>query len=241
MTPKISVVIPAYNEEKLIGRCLKSLQEQSYPKDHYEVILVDNNSKDKTSEIGREYGVNVLLYKEKQGTSASRKYGIAQAKGKIIAITDSDTFVANDWLAKIDKRFEDQRIVCVGGQARSDTKNLLVGAVFTFYNVFWSLNNVLGKPLVWGFNMAFRKKAYEEVGGFDEKLLSSEDWDLAFRLMKRFGNKSIRYVSDLKAYTAPRKQNHANFLLKYTIDGWRNYIDFVILGKKKATPIFTVR
>jgi glycosyltransferase involved in cell wall biosynthesis len=58
--PFISVVIPAYNEERYLPACLKSLQKQTYPSDRYEVILSDNNSSDSTSEIAKKYGARVI-------------------------------------------------------------------------------------------------------------------------------------------------------------------------------------
>ncbi len=241
MNPKISVILAAYNEEKLLPRCLKSLQAQTFPKDQFEIILVDNNSTDKTAEIGNEFGVRVYPYTKIQGAGAARKYGITYAKGEIIAVTDPDSVVTPDWLEQINKLFDNPKIVCIGGPGRSDTKDILADIIYAFVDNFWRLNRMFGKPLVWGFNMAFRKKAYDEVGGFNEELLSSEDWDLSFRLNNRFGKNSFLFDYQLKAYTSSRKLNKMNYLGKYTVDALRNYFDFVIFGKKKAVPTFTVR
>src|SRR3989344_3366601 len=95
----ISVVIPAYNEEKLIGRCVDSLQKQDYPKENYEIIVVDHRSNDKTSEIARLHGANVLRFTEDNATiGATRQFGSENAKGEIFAYVDADSVPESDWL-----------------------------------------------------------------------------------------------------------------------------------------------
>lgn len=87
---KISVIIPAFNEENFLPKCLESLKKQDF-KD-FEIIVVDNNSKDKTSEISKKFGVKILKEKN-QGAAFAREAGFLKARGKIIATTDANTIL----------------------------------------------------------------------------------------------------------------------------------------------------
>lgn len=241
MNPKISVVIGAYNEEKLLPRCLDGLIKQTYPKDKFEVILIDNGSTDSTAHIGEEYGAHVSKYNHLQGVGAARKFGADKARGEIIAFTDADSIPPNDWLEKIDNYLSDPNLVCVGGPGRSDKKSIMQSVIYTLYNVFHILNHAFKKPLMWGFNMAVKKDAYREVGGINPALVASEDWDLAFRLVKKYGSQSVKYEKNLFVFTSTRKQDNLSILLRYARDGFSNYFDFVILGRPKSRPGFNVR
>jgi len=241
MRPKISVIIVALNEAKLLPRCLRALQNQSYPQENYEVILVDNGSTDQTVAIAKEFGVHVYSYTQIQGCGAARKYGALQAKGSILAFTDADCMVSFNWLSQIDEALQDSKLSFVAGKAVPDKKTTAMNIVFTIYDTFYSLHHRLGKPLVWGFNMAVKKDAYDTIKGVNSSLLSSDDWDLAFRLQRRFGKKSLRYMRDLQVTTSTRKQDNPKILFRYTADSVRNYIDYVIFGRTKAVPVFHVR
>jgi glycosyltransferase involved in cell wall biosynthesis len=101
--PLISVVIPAYNEEKHIGKLLKSLKGQTYP--NFEIIVVDNNCTDNTAKIARKLGARVVAEK-KQGMIYARQRGFHNAKGEIIARTDADSYPPEDWLEEVYKAFK---------------------------------------------------------------------------------------------------------------------------------------
>ena len=103
--PQISVVVPAYNEEKYLPACLASLGRQTFR--NFEVIVVDNNSTDRTSEIAKSF--RVRLVKEKiQGMIPARERGFEVAKSEIIARTDADTVVPENWLSQIYEIFSKQ-------------------------------------------------------------------------------------------------------------------------------------
>jgi glycosyltransferase involved in cell wall biosynthesis len=101
----ISIIIPAYNEEKLIGLCLSSLQNQNFNKRYYEIIVINNASTDNTAQIVQNFEVR-LIDEPKKGVTFAIKRGFMEAKGKIIAITEADTLVPPDWLSKIYKAFQ---------------------------------------------------------------------------------------------------------------------------------------
>jgi len=241
MKYKISVVIAAFNEEKLLPQCLQSLNKQSYPKDHYEIILVDNGSTDSTASIGTKLGADVYSYTKIQACGASRKFGASKAKGSIIAFTDADCELPPDWLSKIEKAFADKSLVGVGGIALPKERNFFIDLIFDFYDLFHVINHKLNKPILWGFNLAVRASAYESVGGISEYLFSSEDWDLVLRLGKKFGSSSVKYDNTLYVYTYPRKQANVKVFARYAMSGIINYVLLVLLGRRKAISIFNVR
>ena len=232
----ISVVIPAYNEEKLIGKCVDSLKKQDYPKENFEIIVVDHRSTDKTSEIAKQHGANVLRFTEDKATIGStRQFGSESAKGQIIAYVDADSVPAMDWLLRINKHMQNEKIVCVGGIAILDTQKRSALFMISFYDYFLRVNQFFGKTLPWGFNMAVRKDALLAIGGFDKGLKTSEDWDLALRLANKFGRESVVYYQDVRVTTSARRYEHASALLPYFVNGTKNYINVVLLGKSSAT------
>ena len=96
--PYISVIVPVYNGETTIGKCVEALLNQDYPKDKYEVIIVDNNSKDKTAEVIDQYPVTYALEKGTQSSYAARNSAIKMAKGDVLAFTDSDCIANNSFM-----------------------------------------------------------------------------------------------------------------------------------------------
>ena len=108
----VSVVIPAYNEAEHLEECLRSLQNQLVPPD--EIILVDNNSTDKTVEIARRYGLKIL-HEKKQGVIFTRNLGFNHAKYDLIARTDADCVLPPEWIKKIKEDFTKNKIDAVAG------------------------------------------------------------------------------------------------------------------------------
>src|SRR5579871_2615827 len=111
---KVSVVIPAHNEEKTIGKTLESLCHQTISPD--EIIVVDNACTDKTAQIAHSFGVRVVR-EEVQGITTARNRGFNEAKYDIIARTDADSVVSPTWVEQLKKNFENSRVVAVSGPA----------------------------------------------------------------------------------------------------------------------------
>ncbi len=102
----VSVVIPAFDEEKYIRGCLQALSHQEHPGFEVEVIVVDDGSTDGTADIAREYGARVLA-QSRRGVSAARQAGFKAARGEIIASMDADTTPPRDWLLRLVTEFRD--------------------------------------------------------------------------------------------------------------------------------------
>lgn len=211
---KISVIIPAYNEEKRIALCLDSLKEQTRTPD--EIIVVDNNSKDNTAGIAVTYGAKVLKETE-QGIIPARNKGFDEAIGGILARTDADTTLPPDWLAKIEKSFaKDPNLVAVSGPAVFGSK-----AFSPIHNLFWFKSNkqLLGHPTLFGPNFAIRKSAWllvrDEICHDDKKV--HEDLDLAIHIAN-YGR--VMLDPTLIVETSARRFTQPSQLFEYP-ERWR--------------------
>jgi glycosyltransferase involved in cell wall biosynthesis len=100
ITPLISIIVPAYNEEKYIGKCLSSLKDQSYPEKKIEIIFVDDGSKDHTKDIAAQFA-DLVLTQTHQGPDVARNLGAAKAKGEILIFIDADMYVDKEYVKNI--------------------------------------------------------------------------------------------------------------------------------------------
>lgn len=190
----LSIVIPVYNEEDYIGRCLEAVEAQVQKPD--EVIVVDNNSTDRSEEIVRNFSFVKLLHESRQHQVFAQKTGFDRAKSDIIGRIDADTILPADWVAKVKAAFaEDAETIAVtGGVQPYDIRFKRTGkAIFNFYIKLASL--LAGHRMLWGANCAIRRTAWVKVRG---KILLRpdifEDYDLAFCLAP-LGR--IRYLRDI--------------------------------------------
>ncbi len=180
-TPYVSVVIPALNEERFIENNLISLLHQDYK--NFEIIVVDNNSTDKTAEIAKKYGARVIFNAEK-GVGAARQAGFTVARGSIIATTDADNILPPDWLTRIVSEFEhDHNMVAFGGLFRlySGPLSARIAVRYFTYPVFKFDKLMSSKWSLIAQNMAVSKSAFKKIGGF-KKVQIGEDADLSQRL-----------------------------------------------------------
>ncbi|MBI2079860.1 glycosyltransferase family 2 protein, partial [Candidatus Micrarchaeota archaeon] len=177
--PKISIVIPAYNEEDNIGRCIDSILNADYPKEKLEIIVVDDSSTDRTYEVAKKYekyGIKVVR-KEREGTAAATKnYGVKLATGEIIATLDSDSYIRKDTIGKMLKLFSSGDIAAVTAAIKADEErgtNILtniqkVEYLFTLFSrkvsTFIDAVQVTPGP----FSM-FRRWIFDKIGYFDPK------------------------------------------------------------------------
>lgn len=165
---QISVVVPAYNEELWIGRCLEALarQETAYP---YEVVVVDNNSTDRTAEIAASFAGVRVVQEPCQGLVRARQAGQSSAAGEVVAHTDADSEPPPDWVERIGRAFEQRpELVLVSGGMRFPRAPLLARMIQTVLNwivlSWWMLTGRLA--VVNGCNFAVRASALTKAGGF---------------------------------------------------------------------------
>jgi glycosyltransferase involved in cell wall biosynthesis len=178
------VVITTKNEEKNIANCLESIKRQTYPQNRIEIIVVDNNSTDKTKEIARKYTDKV--YNKGPERSAQRNYGmIKKAKGKYVMYLDADMILSSTVIEKAVEKLE-ANYSSGTTNFRHQTSNATLVALYipevVLGNSFWSQVRRLERSFYDGTVIDcvrfIRKNVFEKVGGFDISLTGPEDWDL---------------------------------------------------------------
>lgn len=177
----VSVVVRTFNSEKTIKDCVRSLLDQDYP-DH-EILIVDDGSTDSTLEIVQTFPVKML-----HGVPAENpcNRGIEEARSAVVAFIDDDCTAESTWLTVIVRHFQDRKLAGVGGQELTPS-----GSKY-WPRCFEALRKVERKLLFyWGSieqistcNVAYRKEALLEVGGFNNYLFSGEETELNWRLSK---------------------------------------------------------
>ncbi len=192
-----SVIIPVYNGEKYIASCLKSLDKQTIPVENYEVIVVDNNSTDRSTELAREEQVKII-YENKKGSYAARNTGIKAAKGNIIAFTDVDCQVAPNWLELASEHFVNTNDQIVSGAVEFIKQyNLSIWGKYD-RNRFLKQELSFSRNGAATANLFVKKDLFSYVGLFDQDLQSGGDTDWVNRATSKgfkFG-----YNPNLKVY-----------------------------------------
>jgi glycosyltransferase involved in cell wall biosynthesis len=173
MKPRISVIVPAYNETGYLERCLRAINHQNTAT-AYEVIVVDNNSTDATASIAKRLGAKVVSEK-KPGICSARQRGLIAAKGEIIVSTDADSQVPKAWLKKIELTLNNNpEIVGVAGSIHYTNApswaHWWTGGLFGATNLSY---RIFGQPFyVSACNLAFRRAAF---GSYDSTLNQGGD------------------------------------------------------------------
>lgn len=183
--PKVSVVVCSYNGAKTLRKCLEALQRINYP--NYEIILVDDGSKDETQIIASEFPNIKNIFQYNQGLSSARNTGYKNSTGEIIAYTDSDCEPDEDWLYFIVKTLINTNYIGVGGPNLSPTPSSNVNAAITVSKgtpTHVLINDTEAEHIP-GCNMAYWKYGLENINGFDETFRTAgDDVDLCWRFIK---------------------------------------------------------
>ena len=184
--PKISIIIPVYNNEKDLPICLDSVLHQSYPRDKYEVIVIDNNSTDNTAKVIKKYRVKYALEK-RQSSYAARNKGISVAKNDILVFTDADCRPVKNWLESYIACYTEygSKLIAGGIELTMEQQN-------NAWMMYDKLNHMNQKLLVRTKNFAatanlmVHKDVFEAVGTFDPELISGGDSEFGQRATEKF-------------------------------------------------------
>lgn len=186
MKAKISVVIPAFNAGQTISQTIEALERQTYPRELFEIIVVDDGSTDNTAEIIRQYNVK-CIYQEKSGPAKARNTGWRQARSEFIYFTDADCIPQSTWIAELADDYSTDKIGAVGGSygianSRSLVADCIYQEIIERHNKMEKYVRALGS-----YNLSVRRNVLEEVGGFNEeyKMASAEDNDLSYKILKK--------------------------------------------------------
>lgn len=200
---KISIVIPAYNEELYIKKCLSSIKK------HYidaicEVIVVDNGSRDTTSKIAQEFPFVTIISEPKKGASYARQKGLMHAKGDLIAFIDADTVMTSNWIQKAINEFNAKKnLVALSGPVSYDLNSWYSSFIDAYFDILvLPLSKITGSVILCG-NFVVRKKAIIDIGGFDTTIaFYGDDTNIARRLQK-VGK--VAFKSNFMIYTSARR------------------------------------
>lgn len=235
--PKISIIIPAYNEATLLTLCLESIEEQDF-RGTYEVIVVDNGSSDRTAGIAKLYGARVISETDKQGPVFARIAGFKAARGEILVSTDADCVLPPDWLSRIARHFQRKRVAGLIMAFEYTTANTVAKRAARLLLPLAIFIDRLSGGHFSGANFAVRREAYEAVGGFDPKFTTFEDVDLSNRL-RRAGYK-LKIDNSIKVATSARRFGEGFFgtTWKYVLS---SYASAVFLKRPYLSGLATVR
>lgn len=182
----VSVIIPVYNGEKTIKDCIRSIQNQSYPHEDYEIIVVDDGSADNTAKILE--GLNIrFITQQNRGPATARNRGAQIAKGDILLFTDADCVADKRWIDKMVSPFKNPDIVGVKGSYKTLQKELIARFSQAEFEERYRLQKRFEFiDFVDSYSAGFRKDIFFKIGGFNQNFPSAdhEDVDLSYRLSK---------------------------------------------------------
>ncbi|MGI8419919.1 MAG: glycosyltransferase family 2 protein [Candidatus Levyibacteriota bacterium] len=187
--PALSLIVIAYNEEEYIGSCMEAIQQQTFPPD--EVIVVNNNSTDKTAEIAKTFPFVTLINETEQGMIPARDAGFNAAKGDLLARIDADTRIPIDWVEKVHRILDNraQDIVGVSGPqyfyaVQDSTLRKITSDITSRYGFFAVSKIMLGHETLFGSNMVITKHAWQKVKNdvCHDSYKVHEDVDLALHI-----------------------------------------------------------
>ncbi|VEP18897.1 conserved hypothetical protein [Hyella patelloides LEGE 07179] len=185
-TPLVSVIIPVYNDAERLEKCLAALEEQTYPQNLYEVIVVDNASDKSIVEIVNRYQQASATYEAQPGSYAARNRGISVAKGEIFAFTDSDCIPDLNWLELgINTLINTPNCGIVGGKVElfyKDLERLSAVELYESYGAFTQQQNIEQFHFCVTANLFTFKSVFDKVGTFNQKLKSNGDREWSHRV-----------------------------------------------------------
>lgn len=200
--PSVSIIVPVYNGASTIEICLESLLQQNYPADTYEIIIIENGSTDNTTELIKKYPVR-LFHNDTRGPAPARNLGIAKSEAEIVVFTDADCIADSNWINELIKPYREPDVGGVGGAIlayQHDHRN----TVEMFSDDYAPLTNFISGdleflPHLYTANASYRHCLLREIGGFNDRLTTGEDVDLAWRLQLQTGCK-LRYAPQAIIY-----------------------------------------
>ncbi|MUL35710.1 glycosyltransferase [Gloeocapsopsis dulcis] len=187
--PFVSVIIPVFNDSKRLKTCLEALEKQTYPKNLYEVIVVDNGSDEIIEKVVGQFKQAFASYESQPGSYAARNKGISLAKGKVIAFTDSDCIPAQNWLEiGVKHLLSVPNCGLIGGEIEIFFKDPSHPTAIELYDsvVFLQQKRLIEEEKYGATaNVLTFKNIFEDVGLFNDRLKSGGDKEWGQRVFAR--------------------------------------------------------
>ncbi len=220
--PFVSIVIPAKNEEKNIARCIEGIYSIDYPRSKFEVFVVDNGSTDRTVEIARQMEVKTFVLQDIT-IAALRNYGFSQCKGDLVGFIDADCISSAQWLKEAVKiMIKKKDVVAVGG-----ILSLEKGRSEDWIEEYWIdylnskyYDDIQYTSTISSFCFIVERKAMEDVGGFNEELVTCEDSDLGYRISQSGGK--IVVDKNINVIHLRNAKNASEFFIRQVWQGQSN-------------------
>jgi len=226
---QVSVVIPTYNAGQKLRECLGALQKQTYPRERYEIIVVDDGSTDDTKSIIEEGGGRFPIrycHQENKGPAAARNRGAGMALGDMILFTDADCVPSETWIQEIISPFHNPEIVAVKGAYKTNQRSLWARfAQVEFNERYHKLLKQEYIDMIDTYSAGFKKEVFLSMGGFDPSFPfpNNEDTDLSYR-MSLEGYKMVFNPDAIVWHSG-----HPDSLKKYVkLKFWRGYWRMVV-------------
>lgn len=237
LSPSVSIIIPAHNNEKTIGQTLESLKTLEYPRAKIEIIVVDDASTDRTGKVALQHGCRVIKREKKGGCAPAKNTGVAQARNEIVAFIDADVFVTKDWLRELVAPFKDSSVGGVGGRIKNEFRKNNALEKFIEYDNYYRTRKVEAKSVP-GSNSAYRREIFDIVGKMDPYI--GEDPDFCYRVSSR-GYKLV-YIQKAVVYH-PYPNDVVTYLKKQVYYAWQRVLIYLlrpecrsIMTKDEQTP-----
>ena len=178
--PKVSIIVAAYNSQDTIEDCLKSILAQNYPKDAFEIIVMDGGSRDGTVKIAEQFPIKVLSIR--LNCPAAYNYAMKIAVHPVLGFIDADAKVEAEWLNKLVPHLAEPQVAGVSGSIETwNSENLWARSIgYELKNRYRRIGKYTGRVAT--MNLLLKKAVIEEAGGWDEKLPSQYDTDLGYRV-----------------------------------------------------------
>ncbi len=225
--PLVSVVIPVKNGEATLGQCLRSIKRSYYK--NLEVIVVDDHSTDRTSEIARSFNCRLIAAEEGAGANAARNRGAREAKGEIFVFIDADVVVSRETILGIVERLEEDFLDAVVGIYTARHRN---DSIFSQYKNLWIRYSYMKSPpaIDWMFGAisGIRRKAFETIGGFNVDLIAQHGND-DLELGKRLARQNVRIELDMEIEVEHLKEYN---LFSFVRNEFKRSAGFVQLARR---------
>ncbi|MBD3155535.1 MAG: glycosyltransferase [Candidatus Aenigmarchaeota archaeon] len=176
--PRVSIIIPAYNEEKTISKCLSSIKKLCYPKSKLETIVIDDGSIDNTAKVVSKFDVNLIKGGHK-GVGIARNLGIKKSKGEIIVFVDADEVMNKVFLREIVDPYKDKSVVGVDCSYKLFNTESKIARLH-FLRIFLGMKEP-GSP----YPRSCRKKTIKEIGEIRPRFGYYDDWDFKVRISEK--------------------------------------------------------
>ncbi len=218
--PYFSIIIPTLNEERFLPKLLKDLQKQK--EKSFEVLVIDGHSSDKTSELAQSFtrflpSIQVQTV-EKQNVSFQRNWGARHAQGRYLIYLDADSRVNVHFIKNCLKTVRSNKSLIFIPLFHTSKKQYQDSIIFNLANFFIEVSQSFGRPISAGGSMIFEKDYFYFLGGFNEKLFFSEDYEIVTRARKygvcAYVLKNVKITFSMRRF---KKEGHFNVFKKYAL------------------------